>query len=143
MNEPFVIERTFNAPIEKVWKAITDKDQMKQWYFDLAEFKPEVGFEFRFYGGDKETQYLHLCRVTEVVAGKKLTYSWKYEDHTAETYVSFELFSEGDKTRLKLTHEGLERIAGYGPAFAKENFAAGWTQLIGTLLKEHMEKAAV
>lgn len=28
--EPFVIERTFNAPIERVWKAITDREQMKQ-----------------------------------------------------------------------------------------------------------------
>ncbi len=41
--EPFVIERTYNAPISKVWKAITDKEEMKEWYFDLAEFKPEVG----------------------------------------------------------------------------------------------------
>ena len=24
-DEPFVIERTYNAPIAKVWKAITDK----------------------------------------------------------------------------------------------------------------------
>ena len=33
--EPLVIERTLNAAIEKVWQAITGKDQMKQWYFDL------------------------------------------------------------------------------------------------------------
>ncbi|MGI8635287.1 MAG: SRPBCC family protein [Segetibacter sp.] len=26
---PFVIERTYKAPIEKVWRALTDKDQMK------------------------------------------------------------------------------------------------------------------
>jgi uncharacterized protein YndB with AHSA1/START domain len=45
-NDPFVIERTYNAPIAKVWKALTDKNDMKQWYFDLSEFKPEVGFEF-------------------------------------------------------------------------------------------------
>ncbi len=40
--EPFVIEQTYNAPVSKVWKAITDKDDMKQWYFNLAEFKPEL-----------------------------------------------------------------------------------------------------
>ena len=50
-NEPFVIERTYNAPVEKVWKAITDNDLMKQWYFKIAAFKPEVGFEFSFDGG--------------------------------------------------------------------------------------------
>jgi len=54
--EPFVIERIFNASIEKIWKAITDKDEMKKWYFDLPEFKPEVGFEFQFYAGDDKKQ---------------------------------------------------------------------------------------
>ncbi len=34
-DEPFIIERTYNAPVSKVWSAITDKDQMKQWYFDI------------------------------------------------------------------------------------------------------------
>jgi len=50
-NKPFVIERIYNAPIARVWKAITNKADMKKWYFDLAEFKPEVGFEFQFLGG--------------------------------------------------------------------------------------------
>src|SRR5690349_2774333 len=107
-NEPFVIERTFNAPVEKVWKAITDKDQMKKWYFDLAEFRPETGFEFSFEGGSEEKSYLHLCRVTEAVTNKKLAYSWRYDGYPGSSVVTFELFPEGDKTRLKLTHEGLE-----------------------------------
>jgi uncharacterized protein YndB with AHSA1/START domain len=78
--EPFIIERTYNAPVEKVWKAITDKNEMKQWYFDLAEFKPVVGFEFQFAGeGHKGEKYLHLCKITDVVANKKLAYSWRYE----------------------------------------------------------------
>ena len=46
--EAVVIERTFAAPVARVWKALTDVGEMKQWYFDLKEFKPEVGFEFEF-----------------------------------------------------------------------------------------------
>jgi len=75
--KPLVKEVLLNAPASKVWKAITNKDQMKKWYFDLAEFKPEVGFEFQFHAGDEKKQWLHLCKITEVAAGKKLTYSWK------------------------------------------------------------------
>ena len=141
-NEPFVIERTFNAPVEKVWKAITDKDQMKQWYFDIAAFKPEVGFEFRFEASNEGKTYLHLCKITEVVAGKKLAYSWRYDGHEGNSFVTFELFAEGDKTRLKLTHEGLETFPADKPDFAKENFVAGWTQIIGTNLKEFVEGIA-
>jgi uncharacterized protein YndB with AHSA1/START domain len=73
--EPFIIERTLNAPSERVWKAITDINDMRHWYFDIGEFKPDVGFEFRFHGGVRDKQYLHLCKITEVIAGKKLTYS--------------------------------------------------------------------
>jgi uncharacterized protein YndB with AHSA1/START domain len=137
--EPFVIERTFNAPIEKVWNAITEKNAMKQWYFDLEEFKAEVGFEFQFEGGPDGRTYLHLCRVTEVIAGKKLTYSWRYDGHEGNSFVTWELFAEGNKTRLKLTHEGLETFPATNPDMAKQNFVEGWTDIVGVSLKKFLE----
>jgi uncharacterized protein YndB with AHSA1/START domain len=46
---PVIIERSFNAPVETIWKALTDLDHMKQWYFAVLDsFKPEVGFETQF-----------------------------------------------------------------------------------------------
>lgn len=139
-NKPFVIERTYNAPVDKVWKAITDKDDMKQWYFDLAEFRPEVGFEFRFEGGpDENTRYLHVCVVTEVMVDKKLTYSWRYDGYAGMSHVTFELFPEGDKTRLVLTHAGLETFPANVSDFAVKNFVEGWTAIVGSSLKGFLE----
>jgi uncharacterized protein YndB with AHSA1/START domain len=46
--EQIMMEQTFNAPVARVWRALTDAGQMREWYFDLKEFKPEVGFEFEF-----------------------------------------------------------------------------------------------
>jgi uncharacterized protein YndB with AHSA1/START domain len=139
--QPFVIERTYNAPVEKVWKAITDKDQMKEWYFDLAEFTPEVGFEFTFVGkGHKGEQYIHRCKILEVIPQKKLTHTWTYENHPGYSTVTFELFSEGAQTRVKLTHTGLESFPQNNPDFAKESFAEGWTELVGKLLRQYVEK---
>ena len=140
---PFIIERTYNAPVEKVWKAITHKEEMKQWYFDLKEFKPEVGFGFQFYGqGHKGEQYLHLCRVTEVVPHKKLSYSWSYEGLPGMSYVTFELYPEGSMTRLRLTHTGLETFPGSAnPDFAKDSFMQGWTHITGISLKSYLEKS--
>lgn len=141
MDTPFTIERTLNAPVEKVWKAISDKEQMKQWYFDLQEFKPEVGFEFQFTGeGHKGDKYIHLCKVVEAVPGKKLAYSWSYENLKGYSVVTFELFPEGNSTRLKLTHEGLASFFENGPDFAKESFMLGWTELIGKLLPGFLAK---
>jgi uncharacterized protein YndB with AHSA1/START domain len=138
--EPFIIERIFNVPVEKVWEAITSKEQMKQWYFDIAEFEPEDGFEFTFDGENDGKKYVHLCKITEVVPHKKLSYSWRYKETEGMSYLSFELFEEGEGTRLKLTHEGLETFPQANPDFRNESFAAGWTYIIGTSLKDYLEK---
>ncbi|MFB9845428.1 SRPBCC family protein [Mucilaginibacter ginsenosidivorans] len=138
-NEPFVIERTLNAPVQKVWEAITDRDKMKQWYFDIAEFKPEVGFEFTFNGGSEEKTYVHLCKITKVEPGRTLQYSWRYQDYPGNSFVTFELFPEGNATRLKLTHEGLESFPTNNKDFARESFSAGWTYIIGTSIREFVE----
>ena len=134
-----VIERTYNAPVEKVWKALTDVDQMRQWYFDLKEFKPEVGFEFEFVVEHDGNTYHHLCRVTEVISEKKIAYTWRYKNEPGDSLVTIELFAEGNKTRLKLTHSGIETFP-KTPAYARKNFEAGWTQIIGSELKQFVEK---
>jgi uncharacterized protein YndB with AHSA1/START domain len=73
-NDPINIERVFNAPTSKVWKAITDRVEMAKWYFDIADFKAEIGFKFQFSGGPSpERQYLHLCEITEVIKERKLS----------------------------------------------------------------------
>ena len=138
-NESFVIERTYNAPVNKVWKAITDRDLMQQWYFNIAAFKPEVGFEFTFDGGSKEKTYTHLCKILEVIPNKKLSYTWRYKDYEGNSVVTFELFDEGEKTRLKLTHTGLETFPQVSKDFSKESFTQGWTHIIGTSLKNFVE----
>ena len=137
-DEPLVVERTFDAPVSLVWKALTDRDDIKQWSFDIREFAPEVGFEFQFYGGSEDVKYLHRCKVTEAIPNKRLAYTWRYEGHAGDSLVTFELFAEGNKTRLRLTHAGLETFPKL-PAFAKANFLEGWTDIVGNSLKNFVE----
>ena len=137
-SEPLIIERTFNAPVAKVWNAITDVDQMRQWYFDLKEFRAEVGFEFEFLIEHEGNTYHHLCKVMEVVPQKKIAYTWRYKGEPGDSLVTFELSAEGDKTRLRLTHTGIETFP-KTPAYARKNFETGWTQIIGAELKKFVE----
>lgn len=139
--DPFVIERTFSATPNKVWEAITDTKKMKQWYFNIEAFKPEVGFKFQFLAGSENKKYLHICKITEVEEGKKLTYSWCYDNYPGQSWVKFELFEAGTNTRIKLTHTGLDSFPSKDDAnFAKESFAAGWTEIIGKNLKNFVEQ---
>ena len=138
VTEAVEIERTFNAPVARVWKALTDVDQMRVWYFDLKEFKPEVGFEFAFVVEHQGNTYDHRCQITEVIPQKKIAYTWRYEGHEGNSLVTIELSPEGEKTRLKLTHEGLETFPKTA-AFARENFEKGWTEIIGSELRQFVE----
>lgn len=142
-SDVIVKEVLLDATPAKIWKAITDKDEMKKWYFDLKEFKAVPGFEFEFEGGPDDRIYIHQCRITEVIPLKKLAYTWSYKGYQGTTVVTFELFEEGDRTRLQLTHQGLESFAvNNNPDLDKKNFDAGWTQIIGTSIKDYVDKTS-
>lgn len=137
--QPFVIERSFKAPVTAVWQAISDAEQMKAWYFDMEGFMPEVGTAFTFTGcGTKGDKYVHLCRVLAVIPEKLISYSWAYDGFPGSSVVTIELEAEGTGTRLKLTHAGLETFGTDNPDFAPGSFASGWTQIIGTSLGAYL-----
>ncbi len=139
--EPVILEKLFNAPIEKVWAALTNKDEMKQWYFDLKEFKAEVGFQFQFTAGpNKTSQYLHVCEVTEVIVNQKLTYSWRYDGYPGISHVTFELTKKVEGTLLRLIHTGIESFPTENPDFAIHNFEKGWNGIIGNSLKNYLQR---
>ena len=142
-NNPVVIEKLYNAPLEKLWNALTNSDQMKQWYFDIPEFVPEAGCEFQFTSGEGKTgeKFLHLCKITDVIKNIRLRHSWRYDGYGGNSFVTFELFDEEGKTRLKLTHEGLETFPVTATDdFARTNFEKGWENITGVSLKKFIEK---
>ena len=134
-----VVERTLNAPVSRVWSALTDVDQMRQWYFDLKEFRPTVGFEFDFVVEHEGNRYHHLCKVTDVVPQKKIAYTWRYKGESGDSLVTFELSPEGEGTRLKLTHTGIDTFP-KTPAYARKNFETGWTQIVDSELRQFVER---
>ena len=138
LTDAVVVERIFNAPVGRVWTALTDVNEMRQWYFDLKEFKPEIGFEFEFVVEHEGNAYHHLCKVTEVIPQKKIAYAWRYKGEPGDSLVTFELFPDGDKTRLKVTHTGIETFP-KTPAYARKNFETGWTTLIDSELRQFVE----
>lgn len=139
---PIIIENIINATASDIWLAITDQVQMKLWYFDLPDFKAEPGFTFQFIGAGKEGEkYLHLCEVQEAVVNKKLSYTWRYDGYEGNSLVTFDLLPAGAKTKITLTHSGLETFPSTTNVFAKENFVEGWTHIINKALKEYLEKS--
>lgn len=142
--QPIVVEKKLQAPVTKVWAALTEADLMEKWYFKLEEFKAETGFKFSFPGvGNTGNSFTHLCEVLEVISMKKLQYSWQYEDYVGYSVVTFELTDLGEQTHLKLTHEGLETFPNDNPDLDKNSFGAGWSAIFDENLVKFLAGANI
>lgn len=140
-DEPVVVEQAFNQDVDIVWKAITEIDRMRKWFFkNIPSFKPEVGFKTHFNVESQERNFLHRWEIIEVVHEKRISYNWKYDDYSGDSNVVLELSPLNDGTNLKLTHHVLENFSEDIPEFSRESCLQGWEFFIKNNLKDYFEK---
>ena len=117
-----------------VWQALTEKSQMKEWYFDIPDFELRVGATFNFYEPDDARQFHHRCTIREILPEKKFSHTWTHPSHSkGESVITWLLKEENGATHLTLQHEGIENFADAGPAFAAENYQVGWESFMFVL----------
>ena len=130
-DSPVIVEQLFEKPVNLVWKAITELDQMLLWYFDtIPDFKAEVGFTTQFNVKAPSRDFLHIWEVTEVIPQKKITYNWTFKDYDGSGDVTFELFEQNSQTLLRLTNIVIEDFDDAIPEFRRESCLAGWNYFI-------------
>ena len=127
----------FKAPIERVWKAITDPEELSQWFPDRTKIELQPGalgyFEWDEHGRCN-------MRVELVEAPTHLVWSWMNNedvpyDAARATRVEWKLTSTPDGgTVLELTETGFETQKSY------EENTHGWQVELGELV-EFLEKA--
>ncbi len=139
-SDPIVVEQVYSVPIAVVWKAITDKDQMRQWFFEtMTDFKPEVGFETEFNVRVEDRDFPHLWNVTEVVPETRISYGWRYGGIPGNSKVTWELSETPDGTKVIFTHEGTETFSQDDPLFTRESGVAAWDYFLGESLKGFLD----
>lgn len=136
---PIIVEQIFNVPIIRVWKAITIKEEMVQWFFDnIPDFKAEVGFKTQFNIKAPSRDFLHLWEVVEVIPLKKIVINWKYEDCKGDSLVTMELEEANEGTKLILTTEVIEDFDDTYPEFKRESCVGGWNYFIKERLSDYL-----
>jgi uncharacterized protein YndB with AHSA1/START domain len=122
VSHPRRIEREAVYPHspERVWRALVEPAELAAWLMP-NDFAAEVGHEFSLETGDAHVGTIR-AEVLEVDEPKLLRCRWS--GGFGDTIVTFELFSEGDGTRLRVVHDGwTEPVAGEWAGFDD-----GWTQ---------------
>ena len=140
MHNNVIVKQRVNAPVDKVWSAITSRNQMKEWYFDIPDFELEQDNEFNFYEPGSEKKYHHHGKILEIIPEQKLKHTWAYPEFSKDkTIVKWELQQDGEETVVTLTHKGLENLEHLGGDFTKTSFENGWTEILGKSLKNYFE----
>ena len=138
---PVVVTARFHHDPERLWKAITDIDQMKHWYFEqLPDFRPLQGFKTSFAVQSGERTFTHQWQILEVIPEKKLRYSWKYKEYPGNSVLTMSLHPEADGTLLELSHRTLEDFPDGIPEFKRERCLMGWEYFINDRLSAYLNK---
>lgn len=113
-------ERALAHPPERVWRALTDPEEIARW-FTLAKLEPEAGGRVHL---DFGSQGEALGEITVWDPPRVLEHSWVWEGRTS--LVRWELTPTAEGTLLVLSHSGLDRdgAADYG---------AGWQVFVERL----------
>jgi uncharacterized protein YndB with AHSA1/START domain len=134
-----VIERSFEAPVELIWRMWTDPDHFRQWFGPDGATIPVAKLDVRPGGSrlvcmemqspDGPMQMWFTGEFREVVENRRLVYTESVSDEDGNalahptTEITVELEAVGDRTRMVMTHAGIPAdspgAAGWTMAFAK------------------------
>lgn len=106
--EDLIITRMFDAPIEQVWKAWTEPEQLKRWFgpkgftIPFCEIGLRTGGELRYCmrspedtvqpGGKRD--YWSKAIYDEIILGEKLVYTEKFTDESGNAVPASYYFGE-------------------------------------------------
>ena len=95
-------ERSFSQPIERVWRALSDPEEMRHWFPAGVRMDLRPGGEMSFEFDDPDAPETS-GEVTEVDPPRLLAFNW------AQDHLRFELEPQQQGCRLRFTHFLSER----------------------------------
>ena len=114
----------FDAPVERVWKALTDGEELSNWFPAKARVEPGVGGSvWLWWGGDGES-----CEIEAWEPERHLRTVWPgahAADPAVPVAVDYHLEGKGGGTTLRLVHSGFSADAEWDDEF--DAHRRGWS----------------
>jgi uncharacterized protein YndB with AHSA1/START domain len=130
-------EITIDAPPAKIFAALTEPDQLPQWWGEEGSYHVEsmerdlrVGGRWRSSGKGPDGQSFSVEGVYRTIDPPHvLEYTWNYDwdPNAAETLVRFDLLDRAGGTLVRVTHSG------FVDPKARDNHREGWPRVLGWL----------
>lgn len=109
--EPLSVERSIwiKAPRQRVWQAITDSQELQQWWGDYWEItRLEVGAIVKF--GEVDDPMLATIDVLDPPRQFSILWPPQPQYHSIQIFTTFVLAEEKDGTRITVTETGFEAL---------------------------------
>lgn len=137
--EKLTVEKTIwiNVPRERVWRAITQSQEIMQWWDDYWEISAlEVGAVVKFGTPDD----FMIATITVVDPPRQFTIQWPPppQYHRIEIFTTFLLEEENGGTRVTVTETGFEALPDDIRQKRYDQTAQGYTTVLESL-KELLE----
>ena len=136
---PAQIEREIliDAPVEVVWRVVTEPDQMDRWFSEKAEFDPRPGAEGRIRMSARTT---YNIEVEAVEPNRRFAFRWVHPDgakadESNSLLVEFTFHAQAGGTRLRVVESGLDTVDWSDDAKRDyfEGHTSGWPRLLSRL----------
>ncbi len=113
-------ELFIKAPPERVFRALTEKEDLERWFLVKAEVDLRPGGAIRFEWGPGMVE---IGKIVALEPPHRLSYTWEALEPSPTT-ITFELTAENDGTRLRLTHTGIGEGEDWDTYYTSVN--GGW-----------------
>ena len=134
---PIVQQITIDAPASAIFAALTDPQQLPQWWGEdgmyhvtTMESDLRVGGRWKSSGTGSDGKPFAVHGIYRVIdAPRVLEYTWNYDwdDANAETVVHYELEERDGATHLRVTHTGFVTVE------SRDGHDNGWVRVLGWL----------
>jgi uncharacterized protein YndB with AHSA1/START domain len=123
------ITKRIDAPPDRVFRALTDADELPRWFPSSAESDPRSGGDYvlRFEFDDESQNHTYAGQYEQVTPGERVRYPWN--GAFGATTVEFTLRPADGGTELVLVHSGWSDEA----AETREMHDQGWRVFLDNL----------
>lgn len=138
---PIIVEHYFSYSPARIWKALTNPQEMRQWFFEqIPDFKPELDFYTEFIIVNEGRTFTHCWTIKEVIPEEKIVYRWNYPEYPGDSNVYFEIEAQESGSLLRVSTEVLEDFPDDIPEFKRDSCVAGWEYFIQNRLPEYLDR---
>lgn len=130
MSDSIKVSIKIYAKPPEIWTALTDTDELEEWWSEDVILEPKVGGKFREkWMDDKRTPQMASGKVLAVKARSEIRFTWREKDWPKDVHTECLIEIQDNKKErvVTVTQSGWDKLPEGKRAKLMKDFKVGWT----------------